>query len=575
MRKHWAAVSALMLCILLVGLAGGSAGALPSRRPYPETVDLVILRAKIWPGKAKSLNHTATALAIHQGKIVAMGDDDTIQKKYTAAKVIDAQGQRLVPGFHDSHVHFMPAGVFLSQVDLKLCANEAEFGARLKEFDQKLPKGRWLLGGNWDHDRTFAGVLPTAALIDKYVSADRPVFLRRYDGHMALANNAALRQAGITAASKDPSGGEIIRQPNSQEPTGALRDNAMSLVTRLLPPPDESTIIEGVRRALDEARSVGVTSVDDMDGSSRGVREKLWKHYQQLEARGELSLRIRLFWPISEHAGLASLIAKDGRGGKLAQLGGVKGFMDGSLGSNTAKMFEPYLNEQGKTGVWVTPPHVMLQQAVAADKAGLQVVVHAIGDEANSKLLDIFTQVAEQNGKRDRRCRIEHAQHLRREDYSRFASAGVIASMQPYHVVDDGRWAEGRLGTERCSSSYAYRSLLDNEAVLSFGSDWAVAPLNPMEGIDAAVNRRPLDGKYPAGWFPAQKITVEEALHAYTAGAAYAMYAEKDRGTLAVGMDGDVVLLDRDILDAKQIDHLAKTKVKLTVVAGRVVFEGK
>lgn len=210
---------------------------------------------------------------------------------------------------------------------------------------------------------------------------------------------------------------------------------------------------------------------------------------------------------------------------------------------------------------------------LAADKADLQVVVHAIGDEANAKLLDIFTQVDEQNGKRDRRFRIEHAQHLRREDYARFAKSSVIASMQPYHVVDDGKWAEGRLGTERCSSSYAYRSLLDHGATLSFGSDWAVAPLNPFVGIDAAVNRRPLDGKYPQGWFPAQKITVEEALHAYTVGAAYAMFGEKKRGTLAVGMDADLVMLDRDILNPAHRDDLGKTKVKLTVVAGKVVFK--
>ncbi|MFO0816206.1 MAG: amidohydrolase [Gemmatales bacterium] len=572
MRSSWVIVS-LLCCIVLVGVAGGAARVLPAPVQDAEEVDLIIRDARIWPGKDKSLNHKATAIAINKGKIVAIGDDASIMKDYISTKYVFGQGQRLVPGFHDSHVHFMPAGVFLSQVDLKLCANEAEFGARLREYDQKLPKGRWLLGGNWDHDRTFAGVLPTAAMIDKYVSAERPVFLRRYDGHMALANTHAMKLAGITAASKDPNGGEIIRHPNSQEPTGALRDNAMNLVTGLLPAHDETAIVEGVRRAMDEARSVGVTSVDDMDGSGRSVRDKLWKHYQSLDARGELTLRIRLFWPIRESAELASLIAREGKGTGLAQLGGVKGFMDGSLGSSTAKMFDSYVHEQGKTGVWVTPPQVMLQQALAADKAGLQVVVHAIGDEANARLLDIFSEVAGKNGQRDRRFRIEHAQHLRREDYSRFAQAGVLASMQPYHVVDDGRWAEGRLGTERCSSSYAYRSLLDNGAVLSFGSDWAVAPLNPMVGIDAAVNRRPLDGKYPNGWFPAQKISVEEALHAYTAGAAYAMFAEKQRGTLAVGMDGDVVLLDRDILDPQQRDEIGKATVKLTVVAGKVVYQ--
>lgn len=564
MQKCWALL--LSMWIGLVVAASDTSSIQPE-------ADLIIHHAKVWPGISKQLNHQATAIAISKGKIIALGNDaDILKLQGPATKIIDAQGERIVPGLHDSHVHFMPAGIFLSQVDLKLSANEAEFGAKLKEYDQKLPKGRWLLGGNWDHDRTFAGVLPTAALIDKYVSSSRPVFLRRYDGHMALANTHALKLAGITAATKDPSGGEVIRHAGSQEPTGVLRDNAMGLVSNLVPAPDETAITEGVRRALDEARSVGVTSVDDMDGSGRVVREKLWRHYRNLEVRGELSVRVRLFWPISEHQGLAELIQREGARTGLAQLGGVKGFMDGSLGSSTAKMFDSYLNEQGKTGVWVTPPNKMLEMALAADQAGLQVVVHAIGDEANARLLDIFAQVEAQNGQRDRRFRIEHAQHLRREDYARFAKSSVIASMQPYHVVDDGKWAEGRLGTERCSSSYAYRSLLDNGATLSFGSDWAVAPLNPFVGIDAAVNRRPLDGKYPQGWFPAQKINVEEAIHAYTAGAAYAMFGEKQRGTLAVGMDADVVLLDRDILDPAQRDEIGKTTVKLTVVGGKVVF---
>jgi predicted amidohydrolase YtcJ len=538
-----------------------------------EPADLIVHQARVWPGASKELNHQATAIAVKDGKIIDIGDDAAMLKlRGPATKVIDTEGKRIVPGLHDSHVHFLGAGIFLSQVDLKLCANEAEFGAKLAEFDKKLPPGRWLQGGNWDHDRTFNGVLPTAEMIDKYVSPARPVFLRRYDGHMALANKHAMKLAGINAASKDPSGGEIIKQPGTDEPTGALRDNAMDMVSRLLPQPDETDIVEGVRKALEEARSVGVTSIDDIDGFGRTVRMKLWRHYQNLEKKGELSIRLRLFWPISEHTHLAELIAKEGRGTGLAQLGGVKGFMDGSLGSSTAKMFDSYVHEKGKTGVWVTPPNVMLNQVLAADKAGLQVVVHAIGDEANAKLLDIFTEVEARQGKRDRRFRIEHAQHLRREDYNRFASGSVIASMQPYHVVDDGRWAEGRLGTERCSSSYAYRSLLDEQAMLSFGSDWPVAPINPFVGIDAAVNRRPLDGKYPNGWFPAQKITVVEALHAYTAGAAYAMFGEKQRGILTKGMAADLVILDRDVLDPKEKDNLGKTTVKTTIVAGKVVY---
>lgn len=562
MENHWHLWLASLLSFLFPAV-------LPAQPPQ---ADVILTNAKIWAGINEANNQSA--LAVRSGRILAMGDDKTIlQHRGPTTQVIDAKGQRVVPGFHDSHVHFLGAGIFLSQVDLKLCADEDAFGKLLREFDQKLPPGRWLLGGNWDHDRTFGGKLPDAALIDKYVSPTRPVYLRRYDGHMALANKQVMKLAGINAGTKSPAGGEIVRQPGSDEPTGILRDNAMSLIDGLIPVPDEETIIQGIRRSLNEAKSFGVTAIDDMDGSKRDVRLKLWNHYKQLEERGELTVRVRLFWPISDQKNLAALLAKEGLRSGLAQLGGVKGFMDGSLGSSTAKMFDPYRHETGTTGVWVTPPSVMQELALQADKLGLQVVVHAIGDEANARLLDIFSDVQKKNGDRDRRFRIEHAQHLRREDYGRFKAASVIASMQPYHVVDDGRWAEGRLGTERCSTSYAYRSLLDQGATLSFGSDWAVAPLNPLVGIDAAINRRPLDGKHPGGWFPAQKITVAEALHAYTAGAAYAMFAEKERGTLKPGMQADLVILDHDILDSAMQDHLADTKVILTMVHGKIVYK--
>jgi predicted amidohydrolase YtcJ len=257
------------------------------------------------------------------------------------------------------------------------------------------------------------------------------------------------------------------------------------------------------------------------------------------------------------------------------RIGGLKGFVDGSLGSSTAKMYEPYLNEPGSTGIFITPLEKLREYSLAADKAGLNVAVHAIGDQANAELLSIFADVAKANGPRDRRFRIEHAQHLRPDDIRRFRDAGVTPSMQPYHVVDDGRWAEGRIGAQRCASSYAYRSLLDAGARLAFGSDWPVAPLSALEGIDAAVNRRTLDGKYPGGWFPAQKISVAEAIEAYTLTAAYATFVEKDRGSLETGKLADFVVLSRDILDPAQRDHILDTRVEMTVVGGKVVYESR
>jgi predicted amidohydrolase YtcJ len=332
-------------------------------------------------------------------------------------------------------------------------------------------------------------------------------------------------------------------------------------------------MVEAVRAALAEARQVGVTSVQDMDGSDAPRRRKLFRLYQTMERSGALTLRIDLRWPLARWKELADLGVQADFGSDWVRIGGVKGFADGSLGSSTAKMFEPFVNEPGSTGVFVTPLARLREYIEEADRAGLSVAVHAIGDRANAELLDIFAEVIKRNGLRDRRFRIEHAQHLRPQDYARFRELNVIPSLQPYHAIDDGRWAEGRIGAQRCASSYACRSLLDAGARVAFGSDWSVAPLDPLAGIDAAVNRRTLDGKHPGGWFPGQKITVAEAVEAYTLTSAYAAFQEKDRGSLEVGKLADLAVLSRDILDAKERDHIADTKVLLTVVGGRVVYE--
>jgi predicted amidohydrolase YtcJ len=535
--------------------------------------DLVLLSGKIWT--VNRAQPEAQALAVARDRIVALGTNDEVRRLVgPGTRVIDLQGKRVVPGFYDSHVHLLGSGLRLAEVALKDAKDEAEFGKRLQEFDRKLPRDRWLLGGEWDHDRTFGGKLPTAELIDRYVR-DRPVFLRRYDGHMGIVNSHVLKLANITAETPDPPGGVIYRKPGSKEPTGLLRDNAMGLVDRLIPAPSDDAIAEGVKAALAEARQVGVTSVQDMDGSGAATRRKLFRLYQQLERSGQLTLRIDLRWPLADWKSLAALGLEANFGSDWVRIGGLKGFVDGSLGSSTAKMFEPFDNEPGSTGVWVTPPAKLREYILEADRAGLSVAVHAIGDRANAELLDIFAEVIKANGPRDRRFRIEHAQHLRPQDFARFKELGVAASMQPYHIIDDGRWAEGRIGTKRCASSYANRSLLDAGARVAFGSDWSVAPLDPLAGIDGAVNRRTLDGKHPGGWFPEQKITAAEAVEAYTLTSAWAAHQEKDRGSLEVGKLADFAVLSRDILDPKEKDHLAQTRVLLTVVGGKVVHEVK
>ncbi|MBA4062655.1 MAG: amidohydrolase [Isosphaera sp.] len=535
--------------------------------------DAVFVNGKVWTGDVRKPE--AQAIAVWRGRVLAVGTDAEVKALAgPTTNVVDLGGRRVVPGFYDSHVHVLGGGLSLARVDLKDAKDEAEFGRRLAAFDKDLSRDRWIVGGNWDHDRTFGGKPPTAAAIDKYVK-DRPVFVRRYDGHMALANTAALKLAGVTADTKDVPGGVIDRLADGKTPSGLLRDNAMSLVERLVPEPGDEEVAEAVRAAQRHAAGRGVTSVQDMDGSSPATRRRLFRILQREAREGRLTCRVDLRWPIGLHKELAALGVAADFGTDFVRVGGLKGFMDGSLGSSTAKMFDPYQADPKNTGVFVTEPTDMRALVRSADAAGLDVCVHAIGDQANAALLDIFEAVAKENGPRDRRFRVEHVQHLRPQDYPRFKQHGVYASMQPYHVVDDGRWAEGRIGAKRCESSYAFRSLLDAGAVLAFGSDWPVAPLDPLAGIDAAVNRRTLDGKHPDGWFPAQRITVAEAVAAYTLGSAAAAGQDKDRGSVAAGKLADFVALSRDVFDPKERDAIADTKVTLTVVGGRVVFERK
>jgi predicted amidohydrolase YtcJ len=548
-----------------------SPSLIAQQKPPTVAADLVVLNAKIWTVNKKQPE--AAALAVIKDRIVFVGSTKKASELVGAKSVVlDLAGKRVVPGFHDSHVHLLSGGLRLSQVALKDAADEKAFGKRLADFDKKLPPGAWMLGGDWDHDRTFAGELPTAAMLDRYVP-ERPVFIRRYDGHMALVNTRVLKLAGIDAKTPDPAGGVIYRDPKTKEPTGLLRDNAMGLVAHLVPAPTDVEIASGLQSALAEARRLGVTSVHDMDGSDAKTRTRLLRLLQELSRGGKLTLRVRLHFPLGAWTTLAQIGIQVGFGDLWVQIGFLKEFIDGSLGSSTAKMFEPYENEPGSTGIFVTPLNKLRDNISGADKAGLQVAVHAIGDRGNAELLDIFADVIKKNGLRDRRFRVEHAQHLRPTDYPRFRELGVIASMQPFHVIDDGRWAEGRIGKKRCTSSYAMRSLLDAGAKIAFGSDWTVAPLSPLLGIDAAVNRRTLDGKNPQGWYPEQKITVAEAIECYTLTSAFAAFLEKDLGTLETGKLADFVVLSRDILAAAERDNIAQAEVLATIVGGHVVYE--
>jgi predicted amidohydrolase YtcJ len=384
---------------------------------------------------------------------------------------------------------------------------------------------------------------------------------------MVVCNSLALRLAKITRDTPDPPGGVIVRDA-AGEPTGILKDAAMDAIRAVRPPRTLGELTEALRAAMVHAAKNGVTSVQDLPGNARDLDA-----WEELRASGEMTVRVNYRPSLSdwEKARDRRVSMKDD---EWLRIGGVKGFADGSLGSGTALFFEPYDDDPGNRGVFsaeAIPLATLEERVAAADAARLQVEIHAIGDRANAEILDVFERVSRRNGPRDRRFRIEHAQHLRPSDIARFAALGVIASMQPYHSIDDGRWAEKRIGRQRCLTTYAFRSLLDAKAVLAFGSDWDVAPLSPLDGIFAAATRRTIDGKNPDGWFPEQKIAVEEALRAYTASAARAAFEEKEKGTLAPGKLADFVVLAADLL-AVPPEEIDKIAVDATVVGGRVVY---
>lgn len=384
---------------------------------------------------------------------------------------------------------------------------------------------------------------------------------------MSVCNSLALKLAGITSATPDPPGGVIVRDAKG-EPTGVLKDAAMDAVSAVRPERTRAELLEALRTAMRHAASVGVTSVQDLPGDPGDLDA-----WEALRGAGELTVRVLYRLPLSQWEK-----ARDRRDAMKndawLRVNGVKGYADGSLGSSTALFDAPYADDPANRGVFAAeaiPLSRMEERVAGADLAGLQVVIHAIGDRANGEILDLYDRVARKNGPRDRRFRIEHAQHLRPSDVPRFAQLRVVASMEPYHAIDDGRWAEKRIGRERCKTTYAFRSLLDSGARLAFGSDWDVAPLSPIAGIDAAVTRRTIDGKNPGGWFPEQRISVSEALTAYTSGAAWAAFEENEKGTIAPGKLADFVVLSQDLLAVPK-EEIVKTQIDATVVGAKIVY---
>lgn len=532
------------------------------------TADLIVTNAKIWTVDAKQ--PTAEAVAVMGDRIIAVGSRADINAlRGPNTNVIDAGGKLLLPGFNDAHVHFVEGGQQLDSVQLNDATSSEEFVRRIAERVKKTPKGEWVLGGDWDETKWTPAKLPTKELIDPF-TADVPVLLSRYDGHMALANSVVLRLAGITAQTPDPPGGVIVRDAQGN-PTGALKDAALELVEKVVPPPSHEQRLKAARRALAYAASLGVTSVQHMVADYADIAA-----YSELLRLGELTTRIYAAPLITQGVDDQVKIGiSHAFGTSYLRIGAVKAFADGSLGSRTAYFFEPYSDQpenRGLLGAEMQPLTLMRSRMLKADAAGLQICTHAIGDQAISTVLDLYHDVVRANRGAEHRFRIEHAQHMAAKDFDRFAQMDVIASVQPYHAIDDGRWAEARIGRDRASRTYAFRTFLNHGVHLAFGTDWDVAPLNPLLTVYAAVTRATLDGKNPGGWFPEQKLTVAEAVQAYTMGSAYAEFQEKEKGSITPGKLADMVILSDDIFSIEPA-KIRDVKVLKTFVGGRIVWD--
>src|SRR5579885_2983367 len=528
--------------------------------------DLIITNANVWTGD--DAHPKAQAVAALGDRIVAVGSNaDVSLWRGPATKTIDAGGKLLLPGFNDAHVHFVGGGQQLDSVQLNDVTSTDEFVHRIAEQAKKTPKGEWILAGDWDETKWNPPSLPTKEMIDP-VTPDNPVLVSRYDGHSALANSQALRLAGITAQTPDPPGGTIVRDAQGN-PTGVLKDAAMSPAFNVVPPMSHDQRIRVIKRALEHAASLGVTSVQHMDPDYADIAA-----YAELLQNGELTTRIYAAPLITTVDDQAKIGIRHAFGGPYLRIGAVKAFADGSLGSRTAYFFQPFSDEPNNHGLLsdeMQPLSLMRDRMMKADAAGIQICTHAIGDQAISMILDLYTEVVKEHRGAERRFRIEHAQHMAEKDFARFAQLDVIASVQPYHAIDDGRWAEARIGHDRASRTYAFRTFLNHGVHLAFGTDWDVAPLNPLLGIYAAVTRATLDGKNPNGWFPDQKLTVAESVEAYTMGSAYAEFRETEKGSITPGKWADLVVLDSDLF-AIAPEKIKDAKVLHTIAGGRIVY---
>jgi hypothetical protein len=535
--------------------------------------DLVLLGGKVWTGNPAQPE--TEAIAIRGDRILATGTSEAMRALAVPdAKIVELNARRVLPAFNDSHVHIQMGGANLVGVHLTDARTPEEFRQRIADYAKRQPKGAWILNGLWDQQRWTPIEMPTHQLIDD-VTPDNPVAVSRTDLHMILANAVAMKLAGIDRNTKDVPGGVILRDQDGN-PTGIFKDAAVALILSHVPAATEADMENYILVTQKVAAENGVTSVQDMAvGSTDPAGPLKLQALQSLARQGKLKLRVAECLALSYGRQMADLGVEANFGNDMYHIGCLKSFADGGLGASTAWFTQAYSDNPANYGIasdTMQHPEQMYAAFKLADQAGLQLITHAIGDRANHAVLDFYERLEMEDGPRDRRLRIEHAQTLLPADIPRFAKLHVIASVQPYHAIDDGRWAEQRIGPERIKTTYAFRSLIDSGAVLAFGSDWPVAPLKPLVGIYAAVTRRTIDGKNPNGWVPQEKVSVEEAVRAYTVNAAYAEGEEKLKGAIEPGQLADIVVLSRDIFHMDPVE-IEDVKVDLTLMGGEVVYD--
>lgn len=566
MLKELLAIITAVYLLLIIG--AGKTSSMESPVPY---ADLVIKNAKIITIDEK--NPRAEAIAVKGEFIIAVTSNKNIDQyiKEGTTKVIDAKGRLVIPGFNDAHAHF--GSINPDYIDLRYITDPKIITERVKEKIAKAKPGELIRGGNWEHEMFYNKQWPTKELIDP-VSPNNPVALSRADGHSVLVNSYVIKKSGITKDTPDPFGGEIQKDPETGEPTGIFKETAKQLLkygavkVKRTTEEEEERLMKGWQAAFDMAAKLGVTTVQLPPGQ--------FKMYQKFRDMGKLTLRVYVGQPLPKDEKqlerYVELQKKYAPEDNWIRFGYLKGFIDGTLGSGTMLVFKPFEDEPDKTGLAMMPYEELERRIIAADKMGFQVGIHAIGPKANRWILNAFEKSQEVNGKRDSRHRSEHAQILALDDIPRFSKLGVIASMQPTHCITDKRFAEKRIGLERCKGAYAWRRLLDVGARIAFGTDYSVEPLDPLEGLYASVTRKDRAGEPGPGWFPDQKLTMEEAIKLYTLGSAYAEFMEGRKGMIKKGYLSDMVIYDKDLMKIRP-EEIMKALVDYTIVGGKVVYK--